>query len=346
MTDSITFILPTRNRTDYVGRAIDSCLAVESSGLSVRVMVIDASSTSDCIDMLRERYRQQPAVEVLAQPPDAKGFMGACFFAVGRLETRFATFMYDDDVLSPYIASMYQRMVTEGCPFAMGFGQTNRADRVLPFRPITNWAHPGWWNLLLGWFGNTRWHDRAMPVSPVSCLVTSDLLRRWMVQVRDFAAMNGFRDYYVMRRNIGGDLMIYLLATIDAKQGPLLAEEIVAQWSEHPDSMTVLAEHLDLFAGYWLARCWAVGYCVDTGELQKAARLAGYVVVSGLAAARDARRQGKSDLARSIASEIRCVVAKVGLARVAVQVIVAATAIALGKIGRSQKRPLEPLTDR
>lgn len=345
MNDSITFILPTRNRIDYVGRAIDSCLAAESSSLSVRVMVIDASSTNDCIEMLRERYRQQPAVEVLAQPPEAKGFMGACFFAVGRLETRFATFMYDDDVLSPYVGSMYQRMVAEGRVFAMGFGQTNRPDCVLPFRPISNWAYPGWWNLLLGWFGNTRWQYRSMPVSPVSCLVTSDMLRRWMVQVRNFAAVNAFRDYYVMRRNIGGDLMIFLLATIEARQGPLLAEEIVAQWSEHPDSMTVLAGHNDLFAGYWLARCWAVGYCASMGESQRAARLAGYVVVSGLAAAIAAKREGKSDLARDIVSEIRCVVAKVGLAKVAVQVIVAATAIAFGKIGGRQKRPLKPVPD-
>ncbi len=334
MKESITFILPTRNRKDYVARAIDSCLASQCENISVRVMVIDASSDSTCVNMLRERYAGQQAVEILVQPPEAVGFMGACFFAVERLESRYATFMYDDDVLSPYISEMYQRMVNKSCPFAMGFGQTNNADQVLEFRPVTNWGRPRPWDLLLAWFGNTRWQYRAMPVSPVCCLATSDVLKRWMVEVRQFAAANDFRQHYIMRRNIGGDLMIYLHCIIDAQQEILLANQVVAQWSEHPNSMTVLAEDLDLFAGYWLARCWAVGYCAQSGDMGKAARMAGYVVVSGMAAALRSRRIGKTDLARSIVAEIRQLSGMVGLARLALQVGVATTSIAVGRFKR------------
>lgn len=334
MKEYITFILPTRDRTDYVARAIDSCLACEHETLGIRVMVIDASADSRCMDMLRARYATRPAVEVLQQPAHVRGFMGACFFAVERLETRYATFMYDDDVLSPHISEMYLRMVDRGVSFAMGFGQTNHADKVLQFRPIDNWGSPSWWGLLLAWYGNARWQYRPMPVSPICCLTTSDLLKRWMVEVSDFSAQNEFRQYYIMRRNIGGDLMIYLHSVIDSEKDILLAQETVAQWSEHPDSMTVVAEELDLFAGYWLARCWAVGYCARAGDMPQAARLAGYVTISGLATARRAKRIGRPELAESILSEIRTVFRQVGAARVIGQIAVAATSIAFSKMKR------------
>src|SRR5437773_4005287 len=101
----LTFILPTRNRREWVRRAIASCLRAHQEGVSVEVLIIDGDSTDGSFEDLQQRYGNDSRVRLFRQQ-GAKGFMAACFFAIPQVRTPFATFMYDDDVLSPYWADL------------------------------------------------------------------------------------------------------------------------------------------------------------------------------------------------------------------------------------------------
>src|SRR5215831_3601614 len=105
MKDVITFILPTRNRKQFVRRAIDSCLSCESETVSPCVIVIDGESDDGTFTDLQSAYAGDTRVQLL-QNSKSTGFMNTCFQGVELVKSKWVTFMYDDDVLSPCFIDM------------------------------------------------------------------------------------------------------------------------------------------------------------------------------------------------------------------------------------------------
>ena len=105
MKQTVTFILPTRNRKHFVRRAIDSCRACESEMVSARVIVIDGESDDGTFMDLNQVYEHDDRVQLLQNSKSA-GFMNTCFQGVELVKSKWVTFMYDDDVLSPYFVDM------------------------------------------------------------------------------------------------------------------------------------------------------------------------------------------------------------------------------------------------
>ena len=56
---ALTFILPTRNRRQWVGRAIESCLQAHQSAVHVEVLVIDGNSTDGSFEWVQQRYLEE-----------------------------------------------------------------------------------------------------------------------------------------------------------------------------------------------------------------------------------------------------------------------------------------------
>ena len=311
----ITFILPTQNRTDYVGRAVASCLATERPEFFVcHVLVIVGQADKGTDEVLRARFGHDRRVEVIRQSPTDKGFMGACFLGVRRLQTEYATFMYDDDVVSPYLGDLYSRMIAEGRPFAMGFGENTAPNEVLNFCPLLEIETFDWWPLVLNYYRRRSPTKQRMPVSPICCLTTSAQLDRWADYVHSFCDSPGRKDL-LLARNLGGDLMVFLTSLTNCPSGPepLVARHVVAQFSNHPTSMSVTYDPLVFAAGYWTASNWTFEHFMRRGEQAKAAKLAGYIVVSGLLRFWRARRAGREDLATHLMSELRMVAKACGI---------------------------------
>ena len=282
MKQEITFILPTRNRRAWVKRAIDSCLACNNNMIAPRVIVIDGQSNDGTFDDLQETYSDNARVELL-QNSKTDGFMATCYQGVDLVKTRFVTFMYDDDVLSPYFSDMISHMLKCKRDFVMGYGATFEVDDLYPFRPILNYNDYKRLQLLLGYFGRKQ-HVRfsGLPVSPICCVTTIDLLRKWMTYVTGFAGKNRIRKYFMLKRNIGPDLMIYLSALLDAETDILVASSVVAQFSMHPSSMSIRYNKIDMRIGYWLARIWAFERLCEAGHRKEAANCAGYLMLYGI----------------------------------------------------------------
>lgn len=283
MEAEITFILPTRNRKTWVVRAIDSCLSCESEAIKPRIIVIDGESEDGTYDHLRATYGSDPRVII---QKNKYSFMDTCFYGVGLVKTKFATFMYDDDVLSLHFGDMIAHMLKHEKDFIMGYGRVCSIEQVYPFKPVSDFDHYPNLQLLLGYYGY-RNHIKYtfLPVSPICCVLKADLLREWRNHVLGFAKKYKIREHFMLEKNVGPDLMIYLLSIITNNKDICVASATVAQFSSHLTSMTVTYEtheNTDLAIGYWLARIWAFEYLLEMNNRIESVKCASYLILSGI----------------------------------------------------------------
>ena len=281
MKQVITFILPTRNRKRLVRRAIDSCLACESEIVSPSVIAIDGESDDGTLIELKNAYGDDARVQLI-QNSKSTGFMNTCFQGVDLVKSKWVTFMYDDDVLSPHFVDMVNELVSAHDNFIMGYGAAYSAGEVYPFRPIAAYKRYNPVQLLLTYYG--RGHDidfKGLPQSPICCVTSIDLLHEWVAHVRRFCSQNPLRQHFMLDLNIGPDLMIYLLSLLGHSGAVPVAVSVVAQFSTHPASMTVRYGSSQLKVGYWLAKIWAFEYLCQNTRQREAAICASSVVLVG-----------------------------------------------------------------
>lgn len=281
MKEVVTFILPTRNRRRFIRRAVDSCLGCENQRIAPFVIVIDGESDDGSFTDLIAAYGNDPRVQLLQNSKSA-GFMSTCFQGVGLVKSRWVTFMYDDDILSPGFRDMAEKLIQSSDTFILGYGAVYPADQVYPFKPIGRFQRHAPEELLRTFYGRGRALEFAgLPQSPICCITTIDVLEEWMARVKDFCSSNPLRLHFMLRRNIGPDLMIYLLSLAKHQGQVPLAVAIVAQCSEHPASMSVQYGTSDLSVGYWLAKIWGFEYLCETGRVGQATMCASAVVLNG-----------------------------------------------------------------
>jgi len=256
---ALTFILPTRNRRQWVGRAIESCLQADRPEFPVEVLLMDGQSSDGSYEELQARYGRDARVR-LARQPEPKGFMPACFSALLLVRTPYATFMYDDDVLAPFWADMPREMKRRRAEFVMGFGAHGSLESVVPFERVRQLRVVTPSFLLRAYFGcGHQLSPRGLPFSPICCLTRTDRLREWKEELEEFTRGRPMREYFMMKRNAGPDLMIYLYSIASHEGEITVFDGAVAQFSSHVESITSGLEATDLLAGYWLAQVWLCG---------------------------------------------------------------------------------------
>ncbi len=280
MATEITFIMPTRNRKTWIKRAIDSCLNCECGTVKPYVIVIDGESEDGTYDYLKEVYRYDARIQILQSP---YSFMETCFQGVGLVKTKLVTFMYDDDVLSMYFRDMIAHMCEHKKDFVMGYGRMYNIEEIYPFKRVNDFKHYPNLQLLLAYYGYLDAIEYTnLPVSPICCIVKADLLKEWISHVTGFAQKNRMREYFMLKKNIGPDLMIYLLSIFMNKNEVCVASATVAQFSEHSTAMSIKYGNVDLAIGYWLARIWGFEYLLEMNHKRESAKCASYLVLSGL----------------------------------------------------------------
>lgn len=302
---ALTFILPTRNRKDHVARAVDSCLAANTDRVRAGVLVIDGHSSDGSFEMLGERYRGDARVRLVRQSA-TRGFMAACLQGVALVDTPFATFMYDDDVLSPHWSALPSLLHRDEDPgFGLGFAAESHIDRVLEFdRPAdVCWTDPD--RLIEAYFG--KGHElsaRALPVNPICCLTRTSRLREWVNVLSEFASARPVRRYFMMERNAGPDFIIYLLSLARSREPLPVVDAVLAQFSVHETSMTMNFEDTDLRIGYWLAQVWLVSELARQGRWSLAGWCASYTVRQGAKLTLKRARKGVWRWTGALAAEV------------------------------------------
>ena len=193
-----------------------------------------------------------------------------------------------------------------GAAFIMGFNAEGDVHETIPFERVIRLrvAPPG--ILLRAFFGCGHELSRhSLPFSPICCLTSTGRLREWMGELRQFITGRPLRNHFMMERNAGPDLMIYLLSILN-HPGPIAVfDGPVAQFSAHQASITSGLEPTDLPIGYWLAGVWLSDRLRKLGRNSEAGWCAAYSVRQGLRLVlrRLRRRRGKwfASLLREIA---------------------------------------------
>ena len=301
---ALTFILPTRNRRDYVGRALDSCLRVQQPGVRVELLVVDGNSTDGSFEELQRRYGDDPRVRLIRQtgPP---GFMPACLLAVPQVQTPYVTFMYDDDVLSPFWGDMPREMRRLGSEFVLGFSIAGDIRTVAPFERVTRLLMVTPSSLLRAFNGCGRALSRYdLPYSPICALTRTDLLCEWMAELNRFTNGRAMRHYFMMERNAGPDLMIYFYSILRHHGEIPVFDGPVAQFSAHADSITSGLEPTDLPIGYWLALRWLCDRLRVEHRGSDAGWCSAYAVRQGLKLILKRMRRGHARWLGSLLAEV------------------------------------------
>jgi hypothetical protein len=243
-------------------------------------MVVDGSTNDDTLHFIKDSYANDKRVELRQNKTD--DFMHTCFESVNLVKTEFVTFMYDDDVISPYFKDMVHYMLNNNKSFIMGYGIPYKFEEIYPFKQIHGWQEHHNLHLLLGYFSCFDGLSfTALPFSPICCVVTTDTLRTWISYVTNFTRGNKIKEYFMMQRNIGPDLMIYLSAILQKSGNIIVVPAIVAQFSVHASSMSITYGKLDLDIGYWLAKIWAFQQVSKAGYLQETAACGAYLLTYG-----------------------------------------------------------------
>ena len=308
---ALTFILPTRNRRQVVGRAIESCLqAHQPPDIRVEVLVVDGNSTDGSFEQLQQQYGGDARVRLVRQE-GPKGFMPACFFAVPLVRTPLATFMYDDDVLSPFWADMPREMRRRGDDFIMGFSGEADISQVFPFQRVTRLRVVSSSFLLRAYFGFGRQLSSfVLPFSPICCLTRTDRLKDWLNEVQQFTHGRPMREYFMMQRAAGPDLLIYLHSIANHPDELTLFDGPVAQFSTHSASLTSELEGTDLTLGYWLAHVWLCDWLRALGRNRDAGSCSAYAVRQGFRLFLKRLRRGRRAWLGSLFGEVMGLLAR------------------------------------
>jgi glycosyltransferase involved in cell wall biosynthesis len=278
--EEITFILPTMNRRQYVCRAVDSCLACNSEQVKPYVLIIDGKSDDGTYELLLERYAGNEQVKIIQY--DRVGFQRTAYYGALQVNTKYATFMYDDDILSPDFHKLFEAMLTHKKDFVMGYASIHNVDEIYPFKPVEEFELCTKYDLALEYFGYDRnAHRFVLPVSPICCIVTTEHLKKWVQFTQDYAKGAAIRQYYMIERNIGPDIILYLSAILREEKTALVTSTVVGQLSAHPDSMSVGYGDRHLITGYWFGKAWAFEEICRQGNKAAAARCAAFLLTLG-----------------------------------------------------------------
>ena len=118
--------------------------------------------------------------------------------------------MYNDDVLSPYFSEFFNTMIKKNENFIMGYGKTFDINGVYKFKPL-NFKLTEKINFLKCYFGSSNsLKYYGVPVSPISCISKTEHLKCWVNFTQKFAEQSKFREYYMIKKNIGPDIIIFL----------------------------------------------------------------------------------------------------------------------------------------
>ena len=231
--------------------------------------------------------------------------MPACFFALPQVRTPFATFMYDDDVLSPFWSDMVAGLERWRADVVMGFSAEGDVRDVVSFARVAQarLATPSF--LLRAFCGCGHELSRhGLPYSPICCLTRADRLLAWAEEVKRFTRGRPLREHFMTKRNAGPDLLIYFHSILNHEREIPVLDGPVAQFSAHVGSMTSNFEPTDLTIGYWLARVWLSDQLRARRRARDGGWVAAYTIKQGVRLLWKRVRRGRVEWLGSLAGEV------------------------------------------
>jgi len=252
----ISFILPIKNRSENLIKILFNSKKVFRN-LKFEILVIDASNDKNAIlnQKIASKYKN---VRYFKQK--STRITRGCFEVLKYLKYEVVTFLYDDDIMGPYVFKIYKNFIERNI-FSMGTGIVlEQENKVFRFKKIKKIEIDK--NILLSnYFGlPLSKHDKrflnvlSSPVSPICTCFKKEFIFDWKKKINKFVKNSSFRTHYLLELDIGPDLITYLtnINKVENKIHYYLPPSV--RFSSHQNSISIIYGKNNLRIGYWLAR--------------------------------------------------------------------------------------------
>ena len=272
LTNQITFILPTKKR---VIKATNFILKCNKNFKKINPNFLIITSNKIEANFFERKFRNSKNIKIIIQKKS--GFMNACFESIAHIQSKFCTFFYDDDKISPHSIKLFQNVLKENIVMGYGLVSDNLYDNKFQSIKINKISKK---KILLSYFGERIDGVKFMPVSPVCLIFRSSFLLEWKKIIFDYCKNNLLRKDLLLNQNIGPDLILYLHQIIKKKY-IYFARPNIAKFVIHNKSMSYLLGKNKLRIGYWLAKKTLVHYNkVENKKIEKF--IFSFLLISGL----------------------------------------------------------------
>ena len=127
--DKIYYFVYHKKRTN-IYQSLNSCLKIKKYHSNLKIIILDGNKNNFLNDRLKI-LSEKVDLEIVKQKKS--GFMNACMEAITYLDTGYFTFMYDDDILSPY----FGKLVSYACRYKKqiyGYGKIYPKSKLFKFK--------------------------------------------------------------------------------------------------------------------------------------------------------------------------------------------------------------------
>ena len=253
----LTFIVPIKDRPKQLNKLLNNCKKVLYNKIKYDLIIIDASNIKNQ-KKNKEILKKHQVSKIIIQKD--RGITIGCFKAIPHVKSNYCTFLYDDDELGKYIHLVFKENLKDNKIFSMGTGTVQDINKKIQFKNIKSISLKKE-KILLNYFGiplsKTNHKFKGMlssPVSPISICFKSEYLHKWKKHIIKFVKNNTFRNYFLIKKDIGPDLIVYLHNIMHSNVTVNFFTPHVVKFSSHPDSISIIYGINNLRIGYWLAK--------------------------------------------------------------------------------------------
>ena len=244
-----TFILLTKGRFDIASN-IDSFLNLNNKDILINLIIVDGNKDDQIQRLINKRFYNYQNIKVIKQK---KGrFVRSCLEGLSHLKTDYFTFVYDDDYTSPHFSRLIEIAHKYNCSVIGNGVVVPKEDRRFIFsnleKPIVNQDL----KLFKNYFHSKKIDGKYLPASPACSVFKKKIADLWLLELKDII-LDKYKFYYILKKNIGQDLLLYLIATFNEKN-LLYFQDYSAQFTSHEKSMSVKYGSNNLGIGYWLTK--------------------------------------------------------------------------------------------
>jgi len=130
MKKKITFIIPTKNRVVLLNSFFKN-IYKNFNKLNPKYVIVDASNEQNHSQNILnlQKYKN---IRIIRQK--TKGIQMGCIEAISFVNTKFATFLYDDDVMGKHVKDIYLKNLSNPNIFSLGCGKVESIKKKINFK--------------------------------------------------------------------------------------------------------------------------------------------------------------------------------------------------------------------
>ena len=254
----ITFILPTKDRVNQLNFFCKTTFK-KFKNLRPKYVIVDASNSINS-QLNQRNLKKYKNVKIIKQK--SKGIQKGCIEAIPHINTKYATFLYDDDVMGQHVSKIYKENFKNKKIFSFGCGVVEDIKKNVKFNKLKILNLPKE-EVLTSYFGNNFnkvlkknliKEKLILPVSPICTCFETNFLIKWKKILFKFTKNNVFRNYFFFKKDVGPDMLVYLMQIGYSYKKVKFYYPHSVKFSSHTDSISIIYGNSFLRIGYWLAR--------------------------------------------------------------------------------------------